>query len=182
MCMKIWSILKWTLFQDSWDGYRANRARVLDHLYGNEITNTIILAGDSHANWVSDLARQFICDFLWTIDYCLGSPSHRPKRYIVRLHSLQFYSGAKRFRYNPATGEGAIGVEFAGTAVTSTSSFGAGITPALADVKSRSLLAANADLQWSEGSYRGFFVLTIDSETLNATYYGMRNTCTSAHS
>jgi hypothetical protein len=80
------------------------------------------------------------------------------------------------FRYNPSTGEGAIGVEFAGTAVTSTSSFGSGITPAAADVKSRTLVAVNADLQWSEGSFRGFFTLTIDSNTLNATYYAMRNT------
>ncbi|KAK7466976.1 hypothetical protein VKT23_004039 [Stygiomarasmius scandens] len=42
---------------DAWDGYRANRLRVLDHLYSNSIQNTVILAGDSHANWVSDLAR-----------------------------------------------------------------------------------------------------------------------------
>lgn len=78
--------------------------------------------------------------------------------------------------YNPLTGVGAIGVEFAGTAVTSGSSFGSGITPAAADAKSRVLVDVNADLQWSEGSYRGFFTLTIDSDTLNATYYGMRNT------
>ena len=44
--------------QDAWDGYRANRNRVLDHLYNNKISNTIILSGDSHANWVSDLARK----------------------------------------------------------------------------------------------------------------------------
>ena len=44
---------------DAWDGYRANRARVLDHLYNNSIDNTIILSGDSHANWVSDLARKY---------------------------------------------------------------------------------------------------------------------------
>jgi alkaline phosphatase D len=33
----------------------------------------------------------------------------------------------------------------------------------------------NEDLQWSEGSFRGFFTLTIDPNTLNATYYAMRN-------
>ena len=36
----------------------SNRNRVLDHLYTNNISNTIILSGDSHANWVSDLARK----------------------------------------------------------------------------------------------------------------------------
>nr|VWO98536.1 Uncharacterized protein [Ganoderma boninense] len=41
---------------DAWDGYRADRNRVLDHLYENKISNTIILSGDSHANRV-DLAH-----------------------------------------------------------------------------------------------------------------------------
>ncbi|KNZ74214.1 Alkaline phosphatase D [Termitomyces sp. J132] len=113
---------------DAWDGYRANRARILDHLYQNEISNTVILSGDSHANWVSDLARA----------------------------------------YDPVTGEGAIGVEFAGTAVTN-------ISPTDADLISSFLVETNTELQWSEGFFRGFFLLSIDSETLNATFYGMEN-------
>lgn len=53
---------------DQWDGYTANRKRILDHLYKGKIGNTIILSGDSHANWVSDLARKspffsFSCNF-----------------------------------------------------------------------------------------------------------------------
>ncbi|KAJ4001349.1 PhoD-like phosphatase-domain-containing protein [Lentinula boryana] len=126
--------------KDAWDGYRVNRERVLNYLYENEINNTIILSGDSHANWVSDLAH----------------PNDSTT-------------------YNPLSGQGAIGVEFAGTAVTSGSSFGTNIAPAAADVKSQEYVAANLDLQWSEGSYRGFFTLTIDPNTLNATYYAMRN-------
>ncbi|KAJ6630716.1 PhoD-like phosphatase-domain-containing protein [Mycena sp. CBHHK59/15] len=125
---------------DAWDGYKANRERVLDHLYQNKISNTIILSGDSHANWVSDLAH----------------PNDTTT-------------------YNPMTGEGAIGVEFAGTAVTSGSSFGTNIQPAAADAISTVLVATNTDLQWSEGSFRGFFTLTIDPQTVNATYYAMRN-------
>ena len=42
---------------DAWDGYQANRARVLSQLDSGKIDNAIILAGDSHANWVFDLAR-----------------------------------------------------------------------------------------------------------------------------
>ncbi|KAG6919791.1 hypothetical protein DXG01_000291 [Tephrocybe rancida] len=131
---------KGSLSLDAWDGYRSNRARIFDHLYNNKISNTIILAGDSHANWVSDLAR----------------PNDTS--------------------YDALTGNGAIGVEFGGTAVTSTSSFGSGITPANADITSKVYVAANPELQWSEGSYRGFFTLTVDSKTLNATFYGMKNT------
>ncbi|KAF8587157.1 hypothetical protein K439DRAFT_1631011 [Ramaria rubella] len=127
---------------DAWDGYRANRNRVLDHLYSNKIDNTIILSGDSHANWVSDLAH----------------PNDTTT-------------------YNPTTGHGAIGVEFAGTAVTSGSSFGTGILPAAADAISEVLVHSkgNEDLQWSEGSFRGFFTITVSPKTLTATYYGMNN-------
>ncbi|THG99643.1 hypothetical protein EW026_g2761 [Hermanssonia centrifuga] len=127
---------------DAWDGYRANRNRILDHLYNNEISNTVILSGDSHANWVSDLAH--INDTT---------------------------------TYNPTTGNGAIGVEFAGTAVTSTSSFGSGILPLQANAKSQTYLTdkLNADLQWSEGSFRGFFTLTIEPHQVNATYWAMQN-------
>ncbi|KAJ8468710.1 hypothetical protein ONZ51_g9467 [Trametes cubensis] len=125
---------------DAWDGYRANRERVLNHLYNEKISNTIILSGDSHANWVSDLAH----------------PNDTTT-------------------YDPLTGKGAIGVEFAGTAVTSSSPFGAGIQPVAADKISQVFVQINEDLQWSEGSYRGFFTLTLNTTNAVATYYAMRN-------
>ncbi|KAK0228472.1 PhoD-like phosphatase-domain-containing protein [Armillaria fumosa] len=124
---------------DAWDGYRANRRRVLDHLYGDKISNTVVLAGDSHANWVSDLAY----------------PNDTTN-------------------YNPISGEGAIGVEFAGTAVTSSSSFGRISQPATVSI-SQGLVATNPDLQWSEGFYRGFFSLKVDPRQINATYYAMND-------
>jgi alkaline phosphatase D len=34
---------------DAWDGYQANRNRTLAVLYDNNITNNIMLSGDSHA-------------------------------------------------------------------------------------------------------------------------------------
>ncbi|KAL1687078.1 PhoD-like phosphatase-domain-containing protein [Schizophyllum commune] len=123
---------------DAWDGYTANRARILNHITKNGIDNTIVLSGDSHANWVSDIAY----------------PNDTS--------------------YDSVTGTGALGVEFAGTAVTSGSSFGS-LSPAAADNRSAVLVAANAPLQWSEGYYRGFFTLTISPEWMNATYYAMRN-------
>ncbi|KAI0054180.1 hypothetical protein FA95DRAFT_1480080 [Auriscalpium vulgare] len=125
---------------DAWDGYRANRQRVLDHIRTGRIDNTVILSGDSHANWASDLAY----------------PNDTTN-------------------YDSATGKGGLGVEFAGTAVTSSSSFGTGISPAAANNISEVLVAVNDDLQWSEGSYRGFFTLTINPSSLTATYYAMNN-------
>ena len=40
---------------DAWDGYQANRNRTFQTLYENNINNNIVISGDSHANWVSDL-------------------------------------------------------------------------------------------------------------------------------
>ena len=40
---------------DAWDGYQANRNRTLNHLSKNNIGNNIVISGDSHASWVSDL-------------------------------------------------------------------------------------------------------------------------------
>ncbi|KAF4576514.1 hypothetical protein EYR36_004492 [Pleurotus pulmonarius] len=77
--------------------------------------------------------------------------------------------------YNPITGAGAIGVEFAGTAVTSTSTFGANTNQSTAEGLSRQLVAANPDLQWSEGFFRGFYTLTVDVHQVKADFFAMRN-------
>lgn len=125
---------------DQWDGYRANRQRILEHIQKNKIDNVVILSGDSHANWVSDLAF----------------PNDTSS-------------------YDPATGAGALGVEFAGTAVSSPSPFGAGIAPPAADALSAALVAINPELQWSEGAYRGFFMLNISAARLSAQFYALRD-------
>jgi alkaline phosphatase D len=116
-------------------GYTANRNRTLNHLYSNKIDNTAFLAGDSHANWVSDL--------VWLDE----TP------------------------YDQVTGAGAIGVEFAGTAVSS-SGYGAGRSIANSSSKSAALVRDNRELQWAEGYYRGYYELHISPEELNARYYG----------
>jgi alkaline phosphatase D len=40
---------------DAWDGYMASKNRTLQTLYENNIDNNIVIAGDTHVNWVSDL-------------------------------------------------------------------------------------------------------------------------------
>jgi alkaline phosphatase D len=71
--------------------------------------------------------------------------------------------------YNPTTGEGAVGVEFAGTAVTSSGQAG----PILAArEKARAQVEANQVLQWQEGYYRGYFILTVGRKAVTAQYFG----------
>lgn len=86
-----------------------------------------------------------------------------------------------------------MGVEFAGvshidssanhlflrlflkTAVTSPSLFGQDISPGAAEALSQYVVTdeINTDLHWSEGSYRGFYTLTVSPSQINATYWAM---------
>ena len=102
-------------------------------MYSHNIPNTVFLAGDSHANWVSDL--------VWL--------DTKP--------------------YDPVTGAGSIGVEFAGTAVSST---GFGGTIDSANKKSKGLVKDNKELQWSEGYFRGYYELQISPQSIVANYFG----------
>lgn len=74
--------------------------------------------------------------------------------------------------YNTTSGEGAIGVEFGGTAVSSRSSFGGNITMAGANNKSQMVVDDNPVLQWQEGYYRGYFELQISTERAMASFFG----------
>ena len=69
-------------------------------------------------------------------------------------------------------------MEFAGTAVTSPSPFGTDIAPDKANFISQELIGINPDLQWSEGSFRGFFTLTVSEKNVTAQYFAMRDLST----
>jgi len=122
---------------DAWDGYQANRNRTFQHLYENNINNNIVMAGDSHASWVSDL--------VW-----LGEHP-----------------------YNESTGEGSIGVEFSGSAVSSPCPFGQNITQVSANNYSDWLVHANRELQWQDLYFRGYYELTVSKEKVDAQYFGI---------
>lgn len=126
--------------RDAWDGYLANRRRIFSHLYDNTINNTVILSGDSHASWVSDLA------------WVTGDEGDRP--------------------YDKNSGVGAIGVELAGSAVTSSSPIGGSTPNFLTNLASAWLVAQNDELQWQDLFYRGYYELDIGYESLTATFYG----------
>lgn len=49
---EVWSM-------DKWDGYPAERDRVLEVLGADDVSNPVVLTGDLHSNWVSRLHRDF---------------------------------------------------------------------------------------------------------------------------
>jgi alkaline phosphatase D len=139
-------------FSFQYQGYQSNRNRTLKHLYDNKISNNIFLAGDSHQAWVRnccslvrgvDLTRAQVSDLVWR--------------------------GEKDYDTN--TGQGAIGVEFAGTAITSPGS--AVGTIAALGTQSQVDVSTNPELQWAEGYYRGYFILTVTPAQVTAQFYGM---------
>jgi alkaline phosphatase D len=75
--------------------------------------------------------------------------------------------------YNKETGDGAIGVEFAGTAVTSPCPYGANISLAQANNYSTILQTANDELQWQDLYYRGYYELHFGADEVNANFFGL---------
>lgn len=78
--------------------------------------------------------------------------------------------------YNPVTGNGSVGVEFAGSAVSSPSPAGQNVTLAEAQVGSEYFTATNPELQWQDFYYRGYYELSISHERVDAAYFGIPTT------
>jgi alkaline phosphatase D len=78
--------------------------------------------------------------------------------------------------YDPMTGDGSVGVEFAGSAVSSPAPVGANVTLTAANAGSAWLTAANRELQWQDLFYRGYFELSIDYGGVNASFFGIPTT------
>jgi alkaline phosphatase D len=45
-------------FLDLWDGYPAERGRIIDHLVDARVANPVVVSGDYHASFVNDVARE----------------------------------------------------------------------------------------------------------------------------
>jgi len=78
-------------------------------------------------------------------------------------------------KYDQATGKGSSFVEFAGTAVSSSSSYGRNLTQAAYDMHSRALVNANKNLAFAEGAKRGYFELTVTKKKVSAEYLAVDN-------
>ncbi|KAK1967333.1 PhoD-like phosphatase [Colletotrichum sublineola] len=78
--------------------------------------------------------------------------------------------------YDQATGAGSVGVEFAGSAVSSPCSIGQNTSLAAATAASAWLTAANRELQWQDLYYRGYYELSIGYDAVNASFFGIPTT------
>ncbi|KAF3071099.1 Alkaline phosphatase D [Daldinia childiae] len=78
--------------------------------------------------------------------------------------------------YDPVTGSGSMGVEFAGSAISSPSPIGQNITLDTAIALSEWLTTANEELQWQDLYYRGYYELSISHEKVDAAFFGVPTT------
>jgi alkaline phosphatase D len=79
--------------------------------------------------------------------------------------------------YDPKTGDGSIGVEFAGSAVSSPCPYGQNITLHNANNYSSLLTAANTGIQWQDLYYRGYYEISVAHDVahdaVHASFFGM---------
>jgi alkaline phosphatase D len=72
--------------------------------------------------------------------------------------------------YDAATGAGSMGIEFAGTSVSSPSSLGSGPD---GETQIARLVASRPHLHYVDGRYRGYFVVDLTRERLQADYFAV---------
>ena len=80
--------------------------------------------------------------------------------------------------YDKTTGKGSLGVEFAGTSVSSPSNLGAGPT---ARSSSPTCMAARPHLHYVDGRYRGYFILDLTRQRLQADFYAVATVAGAQH-
>jgi alkaline phosphatase D len=73
--------------------------------------------------------------------------------------------------YDADTGRGSVGVEFAGTSVTSSSAIGAGPD---GENQLAAIRAARPHLHYVDGRYRGYYLVDITRERLQSEFYAMK--------
>lgn len=93
---------------DKWDGYTVARQHLLDFLNRHKTSNPIVLSGDVHANWVSDLKVDFDdpssttvgSEFVATSISSRGNGKNRKKRakkYIAKNPHIKFFNARRGY-------------------------------------------------------------------------------------
>ena len=119
-----------------------------------------MIAGDSVSTTVSTNSSPFI------IHICPDVNRPNIHQHANWVSDLVWFDHSS---YDPATGSGAVGVEFGGTAVSS-SGYGSNITQG--NDQAESLINDNPELQWTEGYFRGYFEMHVTAEQVDARFFG----------
>lgn len=83
-------------YLSAWDGYPANRQRLLDRLLTAEVSNPVVLTGDWHTSWVNDVAAR------------PGDPESETLASEFAVTSISSDTGFTNSRSQPAVGENPV--------------------------------------------------------------------------
>lgn len=91
-------------YSDGWDGYPAARQRLLDTLVETRAANPVVLGGDVHSFWVTDLKRDFsdpksatvASEFVTTSVTSYPPPEDRIKAVVAENPHIRFGTGVHR--------------------------------------------------------------------------------------
>jgi phosphodiesterase/alkaline phosphatase D-like protein len=144
-----------SIFLDIWDGYPAERQRVIDFISGNNIDNVVILTGDFHSSFAFDVAP----------------------------NPTVFSIPGKLPAYNPATGAGSVAVEFATPSISSANfdeNLDAGTSAAFEFQFNKPLPAQagpfaginpNPHMKYTDLDRHGYFILDLKKDRAQADWY-----------
>ncbi len=139
------------IFMDIWDGYPAERKRIIRHVDSANIQNIVFLTGDFH------------CSFAFEVADSVNNPDN-----------YQPISD-----YDPITGAGAVAVEFATPSVSS-ANFDENLSPALSDVLEQVInqglfplvpRVPNPHMKYVDLDRHGYVVLDVKPDTARANWY-----------
>lgn len=148
------------IFMDIWDGYPAERREIIRAIEAQELQDLVFLTGDFH------------CSFAFEVADSVNDPDYRP------------IPG-----YDPATGAGAVAVEFATPSISS-ANFDENLSPGLARILERSLnrrlfplvpRVPNPHMKYVDLDRHGYTLLDVKADTVRANWYyvnglGLRDT------
>ena len=153
-----------SLFLDIWDGYPAERLRVVEHLKANEIDNVVLLTGDFHSSFAFEVAVPANTVAFQEVPGADDLPVYQPTN------------------YEPATGAGAVAVEFATPSITAANfdeRAGPAVSGSLEAQLNAPLLASdgtefgnpNPHMKYADLDRHGYFILDVRPEAVQADYY-----------
>ncbi|MFO0691203.1 MAG: alkaline phosphatase D family protein [Myxococcota bacterium] len=147
---------------DSWDGYRANRAAILDHLEREAIDDVVILTGDVHSAWALDVPAEAPVAAIGAAAKGAGGESTSG----AKAGSTPI-ADAGATSYDPATGRGSRAVEVVAPAVSSPP-FGTHPQGRAMVEKSAPM---NPQIRYSNVLENGYVVLDLTAERVRAEFF-----------
>lgn len=144
---------------DAWNGYPAERSSVLDFISVENISNVVILTGSYHVSLAFEVSADPVL-----ISYT-GEAGNVTPRYTTNPN------------YDPATGAGAVAIEFATPSITSNNfdeNFGAAIavvSESLINTNIPTVGNPNPHLKYADLINHGFFILDVKPDSVQANWY-----------